>query len=466
MREARMTFGEHLEELRRRIIFSLLYLTVGVGICFTYGQELLEWTLQPHNRAFSAAQRDRLVARMTKTVGHFEWLMAPSGGIEDELAGSISAEEIRWEVIFPQELVLERMPSRIEVPFARFAASLTEVEAGLEDAAAKSLLREHVGPAVQQLGSDLSSVLVREFAYDFQLGQTRGILERLRVLEAKLREVDEKVGPSDAQEAVGWGKDLSSVLEPVGRFRTFLAQRQKVAIESNLSPSELRGRVSEYKKLPEFVDSLLGSLEQNAEEILEAQELKLMVISYLEPFNAYLRVSVIFGIAITIPFLLYEMWKFVGAGLHAHEQKYVVLFLPFSIALFLLGAGFGYYIMIPVGLEFLAGWGLAEVNLSITLANYLGLFFTLTLVLALVFQTPLVMIFLNKIGVVDVAMMRRMRRVSVFIGVCLAVVLTPPDPFSWSLMALPMIILYEIGILLCDFLGRSANDGPASKVDA
>jgi sec-independent protein translocase protein TatC len=165
-------------------------------------------------------------------------------------------------------------------------------------------------------------------------------------------------------------------------------------------------------------------------------------------------VAVIFGIFLALPLVLYELWKFVGAGLYPHEQKYVVTLLPFSLGLFVGGALFGYFGLIPVGLEFLAGWGIEDVDLNITLGSYVGLFFTLTLILGLVFQTPLVMIFLAKIGIVDVQGFRKARRVAIFVGVCLAVVLTPPDPFSWSLMAAPMILLYEVGIVACRFLER------------
>jgi sec-independent protein translocase protein TatC len=112
--------------------------------------------------------------------------------------------------------------------------------------------------------------------------------------------------------------------------------------------------------------------------------------------------------------------------------------------------------MIPVGLEFLAGWGIEDVTLNFTLESYIGLFFTLTLLLGLVFQTPLVMVFFFKIGVVDVPGYRRMRRMAIFIAVVLAVVLTPPDPFSWALMAVPMVLLYEVGILACRMLSRRA----------
>jgi len=186
------------------------------------------------------------------------------------------------------------------------------------------------------------------------------------------------------------------------------------------------------------------------------------VIDYTENFSSYLKVVMVFGVFFAVPFILYELWKFIGAGLYLHEQRYVVTFLPFSLVLFLAGGVFGYFIMIPVGLEFLAGWNAADVELNFRLGNYVGLFLTLTLILGVVFQTPLVMVFLNKLDIVSVDVYRRARRVAVFIGVCLAVVLTPPDPFSWSLMAVPMILLYELGIIVCRLLGSRTPEASAA----
>jgi Tat protein translocase TatC len=448
MREVRMTFGEHLEELRRRIIFCLIYLAVGVGICFAYGKPLLEWTLKPHQKAFAAAQRDRLVARMTKKVLVLDWLTDPRSGRGVETP-PVQPEEIRWEVLFADDIVQTRMRARLSAPTETLVQTL------------EGPLTPALRAAVARYGDELAEVLAQELTQNSRLGAETGFLPRLRKLERKLAEVNEKAGPTETQEAIGWGKDLKTVMEPVARFRSFLELRRDQIRKSDIALADLRGWVSSYRQLPNVLDELIRSIETSADDILKSQsEARLMVVSYLENFNAYLKVCLVFGIMITIPFLLYELWKFIGAGLHDNEQKYVVLFLPFSLGLFVAGAGFGYYAMIPIGLEFLAGWGLEEVDLRITLANYLGLFFTLTLVLGIVFQTPLVMIFFNKIGVVDVPTLRRMRRISIFLGVCLAVILTPPDPFSWSLMALPMIVLYEVGIFLCDFLEKK---GAAAK---
>ena len=200
-------------------------------------------------------------------------------------------------------------------------------------------------------------------------------------------------------------------------------------------------------KLPDGLNAVLTSLEKDAKEIVEEKPKPLIVLSYIESFSAYLKVAFIFGIFLTLPFILFEMWKFIGAGLYPHEQAYVVTLLPFSLALFAIGTLFGYFAMIPVGLEFLASWGIQEVDLNFALGSYIDLFFTLTLILGLVFQTPLLMVFLSKIGIMSVEIFRKFRRPAILVEVILAVVLTPPDPFSWSLMAAPMILLYEVGIL-------------------
>jgi Tat protein translocase TatC len=185
-----------------------------------------------------------------------------------------------------------------------------------------------------------------------------------------------------------------------------------------------------------------------------------MVISYLEQFYTHLKVAIIFGLLLTFPFVLYEAWKFVGAGLYKSEQRYVLTFLPFSMVLFALGAFFGYAILIPVALTFLATWGGADIDLAFTLGNYIGLFFTLTLVLGLVFQTPLVMVFLNRTGIVSVQGFRKSRRMAILIGFIASAFLTPPDPFSLLLMACPLVLLYEIGILVSVLmnLARKRND--------
>ncbi len=131
--------------------------------------------------------------------------------------------------------------------------------------------------------------------------------------------------------------------------------------------------------------------------------------------------------------------------------------MPFSLLLFATGVMFGYFAMIPIGLRFLASWGSADVNLSITLENYVGIFLTMTLILGLVFQIPLVMIFLTKIDVVTVSGFRRLRKPAIFVLFCGAAVITPPDPITLLLMAGPLVGLYEVGIIVSAIINRQRD---------
>lgn len=453
MREVRMTFGDHLEELRRRIIFALIYLTVGVTISMIYGKEIMELTLRPHYRALSAAQRNRLIGRMEKTLSRLESELtgvvprAPAPGTKPLVEG-----EVHWEVLFARDVALPPLLVKLEAPFEEFAAEIAAKPSSMTEAD-----REVLSSAIRKLGGGVSRTFVSEFASEVENERFPGIPQRFQDLQKRLSEAAATVGPNQLQRAVGWGKDLDTVLASLRRLNDFLALRKAEVLKSDV-PLDTLHRWVGASDLPRALNEILVSLEADAKEVVEGTPPKIWVISYIESFATYLKVALIFGIFIALPGILYESWKFIGAGLYPHEQKYVVVFLPFSLLLFGVGILFGYLIMIPVGLEFLAAWGPVEVDLNFTLGSYVGLFLTLSLILGLVFQTPLLMLFFAKIGVVNVQMFRRKRRIAVFVGVVLAVILTPPDPFSWSLMAVPMLLLYELGIIACDLLVRRKKE--------
>jgi Tat protein translocase TatC len=344
--------------------------------------------------------------------------------------------------VFAGDVAIEPLRKRIEGAFEEVAG---ELGASAED--------QRLAASFRHLGSKLSPVLVEEFASGFAVDDLATIPQRFERLEKQLKAAEVTAGPSDLQKAIGWGADIRGVTQPIHDFVEFLKLRRAEVLKNPVSIPVLR-RLEEETNLPRALDETLVTLERSARDIAQGVAKAPMVISYMESFASYLKVSLIFGILLTLPLILYEAWKFVGAGLYAHEQRFVITLLPMSLVLFAAGAVFGYFGLIPVGLEFLAGWGIEDVDINITLGSYIGLFFTLTLILGLVFQTPLVMIFLAQIGILDVETYRKRRRAAIFIGVCLSVVLTPPDPFSWSLMAAPMLLLYEVGIWCCDLIDR------------
>ena len=457
MREVRMTFGEHLEELRLRVIVSLLYLAGGVIIAFVFGDTLLGWALRPHEQAYRGAQRDRQVDRLTNGLDDLRALMTTNYSRVTIGGRPIVASEFHWEVLFPAEVTRSRILEQVG-GYDAVDGIVSEFSLPAENAA-------RVSEQLKTLLRDRDIGILANVATDFQLAEPATIPERFRVLHARLsgllsREQEGAMG--QIKSAVGWGKKIEPVVETFGEFVQFLELRREEAAKSSATLAELKLWSQDFR-LAEGLDDLLSKFEKSVDELTRPEPRPIIVIDYVEHFSAYLKISLLFGLFLSVPLILYEMWKFVGAGLYPHEQKYVVTFMPFSIGLFVCGALFGFFAMIPIGLQFLASWGATEVEMNFTLGNYVGLFLTLTLILGVVFQTPLLMVFVYKIGAVDVSLFRRARRIAIFVGVFLAVILTPPDPFSWGLMAIPMVLLYELGIIVCSMLapGRQSPEDSA-----
>ena len=173
----------------------------------------------------------------------------------------------------------------------------------------------------------------------------------------------------------------------------------------------------------------------------------LQVLSYQEGFYAYIKLCLMTAVFLAYPVILYQIWKFVEAGLYKKERRYVRIFAPISFIAFILGVLFGYFFLIPFGLQFLIkvlGGGIQPI---ITMSQYISLVTMLTLALGVVFQLPLVMLFVSRIGMLKAEDFIKWRMYSILIIFILAAVITPPDPFTQVMTALPMIILYEIGIL-------------------
>ena len=174
----------------------------------------------------------------------------------------------------------------------------------------------------------------------------------------------------------------------------------------------------------------------------------LQVLSYQEGFYAYIKLCLMTAVFLAYPVILYQIWKFVEAGLYKKERRYVRIFAPISFIAFILGVLFGYFFLIPFGLQFLIkvlGGGIQPI---ITMSQYISLVTMLTLALGVVFQLPLVMLFVSRIGMLKAEDFIKWRMYAILIIFILAAVITPPDPFTQVMTALPMIILYEIGILI------------------
>ncbi len=166
-----------------------------------------------------------------------------------------------------------------------------------------------------------------------------------------------------------------------------------------------------------------------------------------DPFFIYLKVSFIMGIFVSLPYVLYQLWQFVSPGLYQKERKMAVPFISLATLLFYTGALFAYFIVFPAAFNFFLSYTTEELKAMISIREYVSLVLVLMLAFGAVFETPIVIVFLGLLGVVNSGQLKRGRRYFVVIAFVIGAVLTPtPDVINQTLMAVPMLLLYEVGI--------------------
>lgn len=180
-----------------------------------------------------------------------------------------------------------------------------------------------------------------------------------------------------------------------------------------------------------------------------------------EGFMIWLKASLLVGAVLSSPWIFYQLWSFVAAGLYPHERRYVNIYLPFSVGLFIFGAAVAFYGAFPLVLRFLFSFNTSlGIEIDPRISEWLSFALFLPLGFGIAFQLPLVMLFLQRVGIFTVQAYLSYWRVAVLVIFVIAAILTPPDPGSMTLLALPLTMLYFGGILLCKWMprGRSLLD--------
>lgn len=174
-----------------------------------------------------------------------------------------------------------------------------------------------------------------------------------------------------------------------------------------------------------------------------------------EAFFVYLKVALVGGFFLALPFILYQIAAFVLPGLEPAEKKWLKAIVPLAFLLFIGGACFAYFFLLPVTLHFFLTFQTQDLKAMISLSEYIGFVVFLTVVCGLVFQTPIVLFILASIGVVNAKMLARGRRYAILIMFIIAGIVTPtPDAFTQTIVAVPMILLYEVSILTIRLAGK------------
>jgi len=177
-------------------------------------------------------------------------------------------------------------------------------------------------------------------------------------------------------------------------------------------------------------------------------ESRLIFTSLPEMFITYIKISLVAGIILAIPVIFYEVWMFLAPAFYQNEKRYFIPFVVFSSILFVVGALFGYLVVFPYGFKFFIGFATEDIQALPSVKQYFSFAIRLLLAFGLVFEMPIVALFLTKIGMITPDAMKRYRKIALLSSFVLSAILTPPDVATQIMMALPIIILYELSILL------------------
>jgi sec-independent protein translocase protein TatC len=181
---------------------------------------------------------------------------------------------------------------------------------------------------------------------------------------------------------------------------------------------------------------------------------KLIFTNLPEMFLTYLKTAFIAAIMLASPYIFYQLWMFIAPGLYQREKKYLFPFVFFSTILFVGGALFGYFVVFPFGFKFFLGFATDYIQALPSVKQYFSFAIKLLFAFGVVFELPVIIFFLTKIGIVTPTLLQKKRKYAILLTFVAAAILTPPDVVTQCMMAGPLIILYELGIIISKVAGR------------
>ena len=205
-----------------------------------------------------------------------------------------------------------------------------------------------------------------------------------------------------------------------------------------------------------FWTDIVEVLKKPAENINDGEGVLLIATQVTELLSTSVKVSLVGGFVLALPVILYQVMRFVAPGLSPSERRYLFLFMPGALLAFCCGIAFAYYVLTPRALPFLLTFGGGVADPLIRISNLVDVMLRLLFWMGLAFETPVIMYLLGQLGIVSARMFSRFRKYWVVIAFILGAIITPTfDPVNQTLVAAPLLALYEVGIFLAWLAGRS-----------
>jgi sec-independent protein translocase protein TatC len=200
---------------------------------------------------------------------------------------------------------------------------------------------------------------------------------------------------------------------------------------------------------------ILCSLNKNA--CIEEFTFSIINTDVTGQFIMSISIAFVTGIILAFPYVIYEFWRFFKPALKPEEQKKTTGIIIISSLLFLIGVLFGYFLLAPVSMFFMATYSISDqINNTWTIQSYISFLSMLTVATGLIFELPLVMCFLAKLGLINKAFLKKYRRYAILIIVVVAAIVTPPDVGSQILVSIPLLVLYEVGVIITGRVEKNA----------
>jgi sec-independent protein translocase protein TatC len=464
-----MSFGEHLEELRVSLFRAVLGVALGCVVGFFVANNVIRFFQSPLERAMQRFYLDKSLSDLKAT----EY----KDGVPVEI----------------QKMILDQgiIPEPVQIETGRFADTLglsypgqfgdvnlspywftegdlhTEGAAGLARRLADAGKSESRSPArlLWELLTGEERQKVEKLAKatgEFSRQQSADLLAILNRVAGnrELHEAPELAnltGPDAdtavaAQSVIGWllGQATVAAGDTVADLRRQLAEK---------FDEEKSRRLNKLLIARIFPDSL-----QKARVSLltlyawRPVKVRFQVLNAQEAFMIWVKAALMTGLTLAAPYVFYQIWIFVAAGLYPHEKHYVFLYLPMSLALFFGGAALAFVFVFDPVLDFLFTFNKGmNADFDPRIGEWLGFVLILPIGFGLGFQLPLVMLFVNRIGLVSTELFVNQWRIAVLTIFIIAMVLTPAEPISMLLMAGPLCLLYVFGIVLCKYMPKGRN---------
>lgn len=454
-----MSFGDHLEELRSVLVRALIGVAIAGVFGFYFADQVVEILKKP----------------LVEAILKFDLEDA-----SDELVeryGFVPPEYLPW---MQQD---QRIPKQVQISPAELALALKTV---IPDFAEKVNL-EPFGFRASHFDSDQLLNLCKQLTEPTD--ESSPTAKKIEAINASLTAADRETlaniasqtstSPADLNQVVAVFNHLvkAETIHQSAAFDDLLELDESKGLWAMLEPPESKPLASVRKQLKEKNDPVLTQRLNRALityvfseqmppfkadlvpiEIWENGEFEPLALGVAEPFTVWLKAGLFTSLILSGPWIFFQIWSFVASGLYPHEQKYIHVFLPISILLFVTGVLLAFYFVFQPVLGFLFSFnrsmGIAP---EMRINDWLSFVMFLPLGFGLAFQLPLVMLFMNRIGLFTVENYLSKWRVAVLVIFVLAMFLTPADPISMLLLAVPLTFLYFMGVAMCKWMPHDEN---------